>query len=86
MNADSYTGDAKKFKFVMNLKFDVKVNLDSVKQYNNQGVLIKDMLNQDGVDQDAKGDQLHPSLGVVIHARMIRRHNSMPPYFLLPSL
>lgn len=44
LNADSYTGDAKKFKFVMNLKFDVKVNLDSVKQYNNQGVLIKDML------------------------------------------
>ncbi|WP_407456259.1 hypothetical protein [Fibrobacter sp.] len=46
IESDSYTGDAKNFKFVMNMnvKWDVKINRDSVKQYNDQGVLIKDLL------------------------------------------
>lgn len=46
IEADSYTGDAKNFKFVMKMdvKLDVKINRDSVKQYNDQGVLIKDLL------------------------------------------
>lgn len=46
IEAESYTGDAKNFKFVinMNVKLDVKINRDSVKQYNDQGVLIKDLL------------------------------------------
>ncbi len=46
IESDSYTGNAKNFKFVMNMnvKWDVKINRDSVKQYNDQGVLIKDLL------------------------------------------
>ena len=46
IESDSFTGDAKNFKFVMNMnvKWDIKINRDSVKQYNDQGVLIKDLL------------------------------------------
>lgn len=46
LKADFYTGDANDFKFVINMdvKLDLKVNLDSMKQYNDQGVLIKDLL------------------------------------------
>lgn len=46
IEAESYTGDAKNFKFVMkmDMKLEVNLNRDSVKQYNDQGVLIKDLL------------------------------------------
>ena len=45
LTAELYKGDAKKFKFAVNLNVDLKVSFpDSLKRYNDRGILVKEMI------------------------------------------